>query len=88
MVSLGVGGGRQTRIMMLRASSVLVHLYGLLIGVSCYNVAGANWNRVGAFINWGSVDKVLQQGIQKKVFPGNEAYRCNTIGGYTVGLHN
>ena len=88
MVSLGVGGGKQPRITMLRASAVLVHLYGLLIGVSCYNVAGANWNRGGEFINWESVDKVLQQGIQKKVFPGNEACWYNTVGGSIVGLHN
>ena len=80
-----VGGGKQTRITMLRTSAMLVHLYGLLIGVSCYNVAGANWSRVGGFINWESVDKILQQGIQKKVFPGNEACRYNTVGGYIVG---
>lgn len=85
MVSLGVGGGKQTRITMLGTSAMLVHLYGLLIGVSCYNVAGANWSRVGEFINWESVDKILQQGIQKKVFPGNEACRYNTVGGYIVG---
>ena len=85
MVSLGVGGGKQTRITMLGTSAMLVHLYGLLIGVSCYNVAGANWSRVGEFINWESVDKILQQGIQKEVFPGNEAYRYSTVSRYIVG---
>ena len=38
---------------------MLVHLYGLLISVSCCNMAGANWSRVGEFIDWGSVDKVV-----------------------------
>lgn len=84
MVSLGVDGSKQTRTMMLRTSSILVHLYGLLIGVSCYNMAGANWSRVGDFIDWGSVDKVLQQGIQRKIFPGNEAYRYSTVSGCIV----
>ena len=84
MVSLGVDGSKQTRTMMLRTSSILVHLYGLLIGVSCSNMAGANWSRVGDFIDWGSVDKVLQQGIQRKIFPGNEAYRYSTVSGCIV----
>ena len=64
----------------MRGASALL-LYGLLICASCYeresNVEGTNWSAV--ISSWENVDKVLQQAIQNKTFPGKLLLGSNFI---------